>query len=228
MSTEQPPALLSSQEPVVLVVDDDASMRASLRRLLTVAGIAVELYPSGKEFLAEAKFDRPGCLLLDISMPAMSGLEVQASLNQRGVSLPVIFLTGSADIPIAVTAMREGAVDFVEKPFQNDDLLARVRQAIAHHHRHWKNEEERQVALQRLATLTPREHEVLELVVVGKTNKEIARVLGASHRTIEIHRVHLMEKMMAATLADLVRMRLLAGDKATSGEVSGGERVDAP
>jgi RNA polymerase sigma factor (sigma-70 family) len=217
----------SSQEPVVLVVDDDASMRASLRRLLTVARIGVEVYASGTEFLAEAKLDRPGCVLLDVGMPAMSGLEVQARLNQRGVSLPVIFLTGSADIPIAVAAMREGAVDFVEKPFENDDLLARVRRAIAHHHRHRKIEEDRQIVLQRLATLTPREREVLELVVAGNTNKEIARVLGASHRTIEIHRVHLMEKMTASTLADLVRMRLLVGDNTTMPEGRGGERVDA-
>jgi RNA polymerase sigma factor (sigma-70 family) len=212
MPSKQTPPLTSGQEPVVLVVDDDASMRASLRRLLTVARLNVELYSSGKEFLAEAKLDRPGCLLLDVSMPAMSGLEVQACLNQKGVSLPVIFLTGTATIPIAVTAMREGAVDFVEKPFQNDDLLARVRLAIARHHRHQEIDEERHVALQHLTKLTPREREVLELIVAGKTNKEIARVLGASHRTIEIHRLHLMEKMMASTLADLVRMRLLAGD----------------
>lgn len=217
MSRERAPPATNVQVPVVLVVDDDASMRAALRRLLTVARIPVEVFSSGAEFFAQANLDRPGCLLLDISMPEMSGLQVQAQLNQRGVSLPVLFLTGSADIPVAVTAMREGAVDFVEKPFQNDDLLARIRRAIAHHHRHRKISDERQLALQRLATLTPREHEVLELVVAGNTNKEIARVLGASHRTIEIHRVHLMEKMMAATLADLVRMRLLAGDKAPAG-----------
>ena len=216
MSDDKAPVTTTLQDAVVLVVDDDASMRASLKRLLTVARLPVELYSSGKEFLAEARFDRPGCLLLDVSMPEMSGLEVQAQLNQRGVSLPILFLTGSADIPVAVTAMREGAVDFVEKPFQNDDLLERVRRAIAQHHRHRKIGEERQLVLQRLATLTPREHEVLELVVAGNTNKEIARVLGASHRTIEIHRVHLMEKMMASTLADLVRMRLLAGDDSPS------------
>ena len=212
MTNEHAPAATSHEEPVVFVVDDDASMRAALRRLLALARIPVELYSSGMEFLAKAQLDRPGCLLLDVSMPAMSGLEVQAQLNQRGISLPVLFLTGSADVPIAVTAMREGAVDFVEKPFQNDDLLTRVRRAIAHHHQHRKTGEERQAALKRLATLTPREHEVLELVVTGKTNKEIARTLGASHRTIEIHRVRVMEKMAASTLADLVRMRLIAAD----------------
>ena len=175
MSNDQASAATNPQEPVVLVVDDDSSMRAALRRLLTVARIPVEMFSSGKEFLAKANLDRPGCLLLDVSMPEMSGLQVQAQLNQRGVSLPVLFLTGSSDIPIAVTAMREGAVDFVEKPFQNDDLLARIRRAIAHHHLKRKICDERQLALQRLSTLTPRETEVLELAVVGNTTKVIAR-----------------------------------------------------
>jgi len=171
--------------------------------------MAVELYPSGVEFLAEAKLDRPGCLLLDINMPEMSGLEVQARLNQRRVTIPIIFLTASADIPIAVAAMREGAADFVEKPFDADHLLLRVRQAIDSHHRLRKIEEERQLVQGHFAKLTPREHEIMELVVTGKTSKVIARELGMSHRTVEIHRTHLMEKMAASTLADLVRMHLL-------------------
>lgn len=198
--------------PVVFVVDDDASMRSALGRLLTFAHLAVELYASGAEFLENARLDRPGCILLDVSMPRMSGIEVQAYLNRHEVTLPVIFLTGSADVPVAVTAMREGALDFIEKPFDNDHLLDRVRLAIEHHSRRQGDAEERKIALERLRQLTPREREVLELVVTGRTNKEIARALGASHRTIEIHRVHLMEKMMAPTLADLVRMRLRIGD----------------
>lgn len=200
-----------AEAPVVLVVDDDSSMRAALRRLLNSAHITAELFASGDEFLANARFDRPGCVLLDVRMPGISGLEVQARLNQLRVALPVIFLTGAADIPIAVAAMREGAVDFVEKPFDNEHLLARVRQAIERHRRQRRNEGERHAAAQQLARLTPREHEVLDLVVAGKTSKEIARLLGASHRTVEVHRNHLMEKMGASTLADLVRMRLLAG-----------------
>lgn len=197
--------------PVVFVVDDDDAMRSALGRLLTLARLAVELYASGAEFLENARLDRPGCILLDVSMPRMSGIEVQAYLNEHGVELPVIFLTGLADVPVAVAAMREGALDFIEKPFDNDYLLNRVRLAIEHHSRRHRDAEQRKIDLERLRQLTPREREVLELVVTGCTNKEIARALGASHRTIEIHRVHLMEKMMAPTLADLVRMRLRIG-----------------
>jgi RNA polymerase sigma factor (sigma-70 family) len=217
MSDERIAALRrSADDPVVHVVDDDPSMRAALRRLFTAARITVEVHASGVEFLDAANFDAPGCVLLDVGMPGMGGLEVQANLNRRGVTLPVIFLTGAADIPIAVAAMREGAADFVEKPFQNEYLLARVCQVIEHHRKHREREEERRLALRNLALLTPREHEVLELVVAGKTSKEIARELGASYRTVEVHRTHLMEKMSAATLADLVRMRLLAGEEAPS------------
>ena len=197
------------KRPVVIVVDDDASMRSAVRRLLTMGGFGVELFASGPEFLANADLRRPDCVLLDVSMPLMNGLQVQAALNQRGVALPVIFLTGSADIPIAVAAMREGAVDFIEKPFDNDDLLARVRGAIDQYRQHRDVDEEQQIVLDRINKLTARERAVLELVVAGKTSKEIARVLGSSHRTVEIHRRHLMEKMGAPSLADLIRMRLL-------------------
>jgi two-component system response regulator FixJ len=201
-----------AEQPVVLVVDDDASMRAALRRVFASAHIASEQYASGAEFLAQARMERPGCVVLDVGMPGMNGLEVQARLKQRHVDLPVIFLTGTAEIPIAVAAMREGAMDFVEKPFDNDDLVARVRNVIERHRRERPGEVERREVRRRLQLLTPREREVLELLVHGKTNKEIARALGASHRTIEIHRRNAMEKMGAPTLADLVRMRLIEGD----------------
>jgi FixJ family two-component response regulator len=194
--------------PIVLVVDDDDGMRSALQRLLTRAGLAVEAYASGAALLAGARFDRPGCIVLDVNMPQMSGLEVQAQLKQRSVALPVVFLTGAADIPIAVAAMREGAVDFVEKPFENDDLVARVRVAIEHDQRSRRRDRERAALSGRLQKVTPREREVLELVVTGKTSKQIARALGTSHRTVEIHRRRLMEKMHASTLADLVRMHL--------------------
>lgn len=200
------------EDPVVYLVDDDAGIRSAIARLLRVAGLQTESYASGTAFLAAADLHRRGCLLLDLHMPGMSGLEVQASLKQRRAALPVIFLTAAADIPIAVAAMREGAVDFIEKPFENEHLLTRVRQAIERSLDDMRRAEERNRTLHRLETLTPREHEVLELVVSGMTAKEIARKLGASHRTIEIHRGHVMEKMAAASLADLVRMRLLAQD----------------
>jgi len=163
-------------------------MRSAVRRLLTVGGFGVELFASGPEFLANADLRRPDCILLDVSMPHMSGLQVQAALNQRGVALPVIFLTGSADIPIAVAAMRAA----IDKYRQHRDV-----------------DEEQQIVLDRINKLTARERAVLEQVVIGKTSKEIARVLGSSHRTVEIHRRHLMEKMAAPSLADLIRMRLL-------------------
>jgi len=202
--------------PVVFVVDDDDLMRATLRRLLTNAGLAVELYPSGAEFLARAKLNRHACLLLDICMPGMSGLEVQARLNELLLRLPVVFLTGSAHVPIAVSAMREGAVDFIEKPFDNDDVVARVRKAIARDSDQRSDEEDKQSVLQRLNTLTPRECRVMELIVAGKSSKEIARLLGASPRTIDTHRAHLMEKMSAPSLAALVRMRLSVSDASSS------------
>jgi two-component system, LuxR family, response regulator FixJ len=200
-------------QAVVFVVDDDELMRSALRRLLQSAGLPAQIYASGAEFLSQASLDRPGCVVLDVGMPGMNGLEVQNQLRQRRPDLPVIFLTGSSDIPIAVAAMRDGAQDFIEKPFENADLLARIRLAIAHdtHLRH--GHVEREEVLRRFKSLTARERGVMELVVAGSTNKEIARSLGASHRTIEIHRRRVMEKMAAPTLADLVRMRLLEGNE---------------
>lgn len=200
------------EDPVVYLVDDDPGIRSAIARLLRAAGLPTEAHASGTAFLAEADLNRRGCLLLDLHMPGMSGLEVQARLKQRRSALPVIFLTAAADIPIAVAAMREGAVDFIEKPFENEHLLTRVQQAIERSRDDMRRAEERNRTVHRLETLTPREHEVLELVVSGMTAKEIARKLGTSHRTVEIHRGHVMEKMAAASLADLVRMRLLARD----------------
>ena len=200
------------EDPVVYLVDDDPGIRSAIARLLRAAGLPTEAHASGTAFLAEADLNRRGCLLLDLHMPGMSGLEVQARLKQRRSALPVIFLTAAADIPIAVAAMREGAVDFIEKPFENEHLLTRVQQAIERSRDDMRRAEELNRTVHRLETLTPREHEVLELVVSGMTAKEIARKLGTSHRTVEIHRGHVMEKMAAASLADLVRMRLLARD----------------
>ena len=201
-----------SDPPIVVIVDDDAAIRACLKRLLATAGLASECYASGAEFLAAAKLDRLGCLLLDASMPGMSGLEVQASLNVRCVDIPVIFLTGTADVAIAVAAMRAGASDFIEKPFDNDNLLHRVHLTIDGHRHRRMDHRELQIVLERLQTLTPRERTVLEHVVAGKTSKETARALDCSHRTIDNHRDHIMKKMAVSTLADLVRARLLVGD----------------
>ncbi len=187
-------------------------MRSALRRLLTTGGFVPRLYASGTEILAQAQLEGPGCILLDVRMPGMDGLQVQTALNERGIALPIIFLTGSADIPVAVTAMRHGAEDFIEKPFENNHLIERVNLAVEHYLRDQSHTLEREQATSRRNRLTPREREVLDQVVTGRTSKEIARELGASHRTIEIHRRNLMEKMQAATLADLIRMRLLVAD----------------
>ncbi len=200
--------------PKVFVVDDQANMRSALQRLLLRAGFAVELYASGAAFLAAAVLEGPACILLDVSMPQMTGLEVQSELKRRRCALPIVFLTGTADVPIAVAAMREGAIDFIQKPFDNDDLVARLRKAIEQHGRLRTGGSgiARTAVLRGLDSLTPREREVMELVVAGRTSKEIARIIGASHRTVEIHRGRMMQKMSAATVADLVRMRVSLSD----------------
>lgn len=211
LSSDWNPHPPAAPQPLVLIVDDEAPMRAALRRLLLSADLAAEAFDCGDALLAAAPWQRGACILLDMKMPGMSGLEVQRELNRLQVELPVIFLTGAGDVPKAVAAMHAGAADFIEKPFDNGHLLERVRQAIASRQQQREQSDERGETRRRLARLTPRELQVLEQVVAGRTSKEIARILGASHRTIEIHRTHLMEKMAAASLADLVRMRLRVG-----------------
>lgn len=198
----------------VFVVDDQANMRSALQRLLHRAGFAVESYASGAAFLAGAVLEGPACILLDVSMPEMTGLEVQAELKKRRCTLPIVFLTGTADVPIAVAAMREGAVDFIQKPFDNDELVTRLRKVIEQDGRLRQSGGgvTRSTVLRGLESLTPREREVMELVVAGRTSKEIARIIGASHRTVEIHRGRMMQKMSAASVADLVRMRVSLSD----------------
>jgi len=198
--------------PEVFVVDDDDLMRAALKRTFLAARIRVETFASARDLLDTCDFSAPAVLLLDVMMPGMNGLELQAALRERGVKLPVIFLTGSGDIPMAVAAMRNGAVDFLEKPFENSDLVERVRRAFARTAQTRPEPLVRSDFRRRRATLTPREREVMDLMVTGMTSKVIARELGGSFRTVEIHRARVMSKMEAATLADLVRM-LLEGSR---------------
>jgi len=197
--------------PQVFIVDDDEAMRAALHRLFKSSGFAVTTFPSAQALLDHGDLPRPGVLLLDVLMPGMTGLELQEALVARGNPPPIVFLTASHSVPMAVAAMRRGADDFVEKPFENDDLVARVRGALRRTPRpgdHAKRAEyERKVA-----TLTPREREVMTLVVTGRTNKEIARDLDVSPRTVEVHRFRVMDKMEAASLAALVGMVLAYGD----------------
>lgn len=196
----------------ILVVDDDAGMRSALTRLFVAAGGKVSAFASGPELLASDLLGTAACIVLDLKMPGMDGLRVQAELVARQCTVPTLFLTGAADVPTAVRAMQAGAFDFIEKPFDNEHLLERVRAAIEHTRRQAQpqagEDQQRAAFLNRLAALTPRERQVLDQVVTGQTSKQIARVLGASHRTIEIHRAHIMEKLDLHTLADLVRMHL--------------------
>lgn len=191
---------------LVHVIDDDDAVRNSLALLLDAAGIAVRTHKSATKFLALAPRLAAGCVLTDVRMPDMDGLALQRRLTEAGVTLPVIVMTGHADVPIAVAALKAGALDFLEKPFDDQRLIAAVRNALAA-----SRDARRQAAAvaeitTRLANLTPREREVLDLLVVGNPNKTIAYDLGASPRTVEVHRARVMEKMGARSLAELVRM----------------------
>jgi len=192
----------------IFVVDDDVAVRDALKLLLRSIGHAVETYASGQEFLESYREDRPGCLVLDIRMPGMSGLELQQKLNERHSILPIIFITGHGDVPMAVEAMQAGAMDFIQKPFRDQDLIDRINQALEKDAHNRAALGERNEIRKRLETLTPREREVLDLVVRGKANKVIAGDLKLSQRTVEIHRARVMEKMHASSLAHLVRMVL--------------------
>jgi RNA polymerase sigma factor (sigma-70 family) len=190
----------------VFIVDDDPAMRDALAQLLETAGLRVETYANGAAFLAASKYRQAGCVVLDVAMPGMSGYEVQTALSKRGSPLPVIFLTGHGDVPMAVHAVQTGAMDFLEKPVQGEVLLERVRHALALDEERRQSETYTQEIRQRLARLSAREREVVTLVVSGLSSKEIAQQLGLSHRTVETHRMHVMYKMGAANLAELITM----------------------
>jgi len=192
--------------PTVFVVDDDESVRGSLRFLLRSAGLESRAFGSAPEFLGAYDPAQPGCLVLDVRMPGMSGLELQQELNLRGAVIPVIFITGHGDIPMAVEAMQHGAHDFLQKPFRDEDLIERVRRALAKDAKARAALEEHKVIREHLESLTPREREVLVLMARGKPNKIMAHELGVSQRTVEIHRARVMEKSGASSLAELVRM----------------------
>ena len=215
--TSSPPVLPHPvQESTVFVVDDDEPMRNSLRRLLRAAGLKVEAYASAADFLNAYEPDQTGCLLVDIAMPEMTRLELQAVLAQRGIGIPIVFLTGSAEIATAVAAMKAGAMDFIEKPFANDLLVERIRYVLKLRADRGRTHVDSGEVRHRVALLTPREREVMQLVVAGNTSKMTGRLLGTSHRTIEIHRARIMEKMQAASLADLVRM-VVSAEKTSPG-----------
>jgi two-component system, LuxR family, response regulator FixJ len=196
-------------ERIVHVVDDDAVVRRSLERLLDSAGLDAISYVSSLAFLDAAPNLLPGCLLLDIKMPGMDGLELQAVLRQRDVLIPVIMMTGQSDVQSAVRAMKAGAVDFIEKPYSDDVLLSAIEAALARVDRADLNRETAEAA-KRIATLTPREHEVLVALVMGRPNKVIASDLGISIRTVEVHRARMMDRLGVRQFAEAVRLAVLA------------------
>jgi two-component system, LuxR family, response regulator FixJ len=193
-------------QPLVFIVDDDTAVRTTVCALLKSMGIATRPLASAQEFLSDFEPSQPGCVVLDIRMPGMSGLEMQEQLNRLGAIIPVIFVTGHGDVPMAVGAMRHGAFDFLQKPFREQDLLDCVQRALARDRENRLELQEHGLIRERLASLTPREAEVLRLMTEGKANKVIANELRLSQRTVELHRAHVMEKMGAHSLAQLVRM----------------------
>lgn len=200
-----------SQPPTVFVVDDDLAMLDSISLLLESAELIAECFASARKFLEGYRPHRPGCLVLDVRMPEMSGLELQEALVARGVNLPIIFITGHGDVPMSVKAMKSGALDFLEKPFDDETLLLCVRQALVKDAHARKVEAQNSSVAVRFSRLTEREQEVMSLVVAGRSNKEIAQKLACSHRTVEVHRSRLMAKMEAHTLPDLVAMAAVCG-----------------
>jgi FixJ family two-component response regulator len=200
----------SGAGPTVYVVDDDPAMRSSLRWLIESVGLTVRTCSSAQEFLRTYEPTDPGCLVLDVRMPGMSGLDLQAELAARKIKIPILIITGYAEVPLAVRAMKAGAFDFIEKPFSDQTLLDRIRAAVAHDDVVRRRQAARAQVEARLRLLTAREREVLNRVVTGKSNKVIAADLQLSTKTVEVHRAHVMEKLKADNLADLIRLSLLA------------------
>jgi RNA polymerase sigma factor (sigma-70 family) len=201
-----------NQEPTVFVVDDDMAVRDSLRTLLESVGKKVEVFSSAQDFLDHFKPEDSGCLVLDIRMPGISGMELQDRLNKEGNHIPIIFITGHGDIPIAVSAMRKGAFDFIQKPFSNNEFISRIDDALELNEKQHLQQINHQTIEQRFISLTEREREVLSFITEGKSNKFIAYELGVSQRTVEAHRAHIMEKMQTKSLAHLMRMVLSRGE----------------
>ncbi|HAU36840.1 MAG TPA: DNA-binding response regulator [Phycisphaerales bacterium] len=206
--TNPPPS--ENPENTVFIVDDDAGMRKGMDFLVSSAGYRCVSFASAEEFLEFLRPEMRGCLLLDVRMPGMGGLELQQELAARKLQLPVIIVTAFANVPMAVRAIQAGAFDFVEKPFEGSELLEHVRRALASERREWRDAEQLREIRERIASLTPREREVMDLVVAGRLNKEIAAELGISIKTVENHRACVMQKTRADSLATLVRMSLAA------------------
>lgn len=195
----------------VFLVDDDEAIRHSASFMLRHAGYAVKTYPDGISFLEQVSEEHSGCILLDVRMPGMDGLAVQNALNTRGINMPVIILTGHGDVPVAVEAMKGGAVEFLEKPYEKKALVSAIESAFVLLDNQSADDKRSVDAKAKLTSLTPREMEVLESLVAGLTNKGVAQALSISPRTVEIHRAHMMEKLQAESLSSALRIAFLAG-----------------
>ncbi|MDX1754637.1 MAG: response regulator FixJ [Marinobacter sp.] len=204
---------MSDIQQTVYVVEDDEAVRDSLALLLKSDGKAVATYESASAFLADYSEEMAGCIVLDIRMPGMDGMELQKKLNERHAILPIIFVTGHGDVPMAVDAMKEGAVDFIQKPYREEALLEKIEAALEQDREQRKSLGEQQEILRRIKTLTPRESEIMERMIAGQANKVIAIELEISQRTVEIHRSRVMHKMGTHSLAHLVRMVLSVKDR---------------
>jgi len=204
---------MTEETPTVFIIDDDPSARRGMSRLVRAAGMHVEAYASAQEFIERQHYDGYGCILLDIKMPGMNGLEMQEELTKADYSLPIIFVSGHSDVPITAQAMKKGALDFLTKPVDRDDLLEAIHDSLA---KNRKNREKLTVETEvraRLAALSPREYEVMTFVIAGMLNKQIAYELGIVEDTVKIHRGRMMKKMKAASVPELVRLADIAGIK---------------
>ena len=197
---------MAEPEEIVFVVEDDASVRRALGALVRLAGLTVQTFPSAQEFLAFPRPDVPSCLVLDVQLPGLSGLDLQEELAKADVQIPIIFLTGHGDIPMTVRAMKAGALEFLTKPFDDEDLLEAIHEAIKRDRIARRERTNMRMLYDRYSSLTPREQEVMKWVVSGLLNKQIAAELGISEIMIKVHRGQVMQKMQAESLADLVRM----------------------
>ena len=202
---------MTALQPIVYVVDDDPSIRPAMESLIRSVGLRVQSFASAPEFLRHPRADAPACLVLDVRMPGLSGLDLQRELTASGAEIPIIFLTGHGDVPMSVEAMKRGAMEFLTKPFRDQQLLDAIQQALDRDAAQRAGRAELAYLQTLYESLTPREHEVMKLVVLGMLNKQIASELGTSEITVKVHRGRVMEKMKASSLADLVRIAIRLG-----------------
>jgi FixJ family two-component response regulator len=202
---------MSKSEPIVFIVDDDEAVQQSLSMLVETVGLKSQTYSRAEDFLDAYDPAQAGCLLLDVRMPEMSGLELQSKLAAEGIKIPIIIITGHGDVPMAVQAVKAGAMDFIEKPFRDQVLLDNIQKAIELDAQNRRKQSERTDVEAKIALLTPREREVMNLLVLGKSNKVIAYELGISQKTVDFHRAHTLEKMGVGSVVELVRLTQRAG-----------------